>query len=282
MEQWYCVINGQQYGPVSKEELERWAREGRLMGHHLVWTAGMASWAPAVSVLPGMATTVAYATAPSGLVPTAPIGGTGGQTANAQITAQAREILKGQWGLPIGFALLLGLLSIGIQSVPYIGGLASLILQGPLELGGIIFFLTFSRRSQAELGQMFHGFRHFGIALAAYLLRALLVLAWLLLLIVPGIIMGLAYSQTFYVIADDRTLGPYEAMKKSSEMMRGHKWRLFCLGLRMFGWALLCLLTCGIGFFWLVPYMNTCYARFYEDLLPPQATAQLAPVPAMP
>lgn len=46
----------------------------------------------------------------------------------------------------------------------------------------------------------------------------------------------------------------------------GNKWKLFCLGFRFFGWALLCILTLGIGFLWLFPYMIVSFAQFYDDL----------------
>jgi uncharacterized membrane protein len=45
------------------------------------------------------------------------------------------------------------------------------------------------------------------------------------LLIVPGIIFGLMFMfSTFLVI--DRELGPIEALKESNHITHGHKWRL--------------------------------------------------------
>ena len=41
---------------------------------------------------------------------------------------------------------------------------------------------------------------------------------------------------------------------------------LFYLGLRFFGWMILCIITLGIGLIWIYPYMMTAYACFYEDL----------------
>lgn len=32
------------------------------------------------------------------------------------------------------------------------------------------------------------------------------------------------------------------------------------------GWAILCVLTLGIGFIFLIPYMYSAQAHFYEDL----------------
>jgi len=37
--------------------------------------------------------------------------------------------------------------------------------------------------------------------------------------------------------------------------------------LSFIGWFILCLLSLGIGFFWLIPYIETSHAKFYEELL---------------
>ena len=99
------------------------------------------------------------------------------------------------------------------------------------------------------------------------------VFLWALLLIIPGIIAAIAYSQTFYILAEDDTIGSMDALRKSKEMMIGYKWKYFCLGLRFIGWALLCVLTLGIGFLWLSPYIQVSYAKFYEDLKTNQAVS---------
>jgi len=91
------------------------------------------------------------------------------------------------------------LISIVYQNIPYIGWLVGLILDGAFYVGSALFFLTFARRRHARIGQMFHGFNIFGTALAAYLLMNLFILLWTLLLIIPGIIASLAYSQIFYL-----------------------------------------------------------------------------------
>ena len=57
-----------------------------------------------------------------------------------------------------------------------------------------------------------------------------------------------------------------EAIELSMAMMDGFKWRLFCLQLSFIGWAFLCVLTFGIGYLWLIPYMQTSTAAFYEDV----------------
>ena len=64
-----------------------------------------------------------------------------------------------------------------------------------------------------------------------------------------------------------------DALRKSKEMMDGYKWKYFCLGLRFIGWALLCVLTLGIGILWLSPYVQVSYAKFYEDVKNNQAVS---------
>ena len=70
----------------------------------------------------------------------------------------------------------------------------------------------------------------------------------------------------FLILSEKKEIKPLEALRESKKIMKGNKWKLFCLSWRFFGWALLCILTCGIGFFWLMPYMNVSFAKFYEDI----------------
>lgn len=89
---------------------------------------------------------------------------------------------------------------------------------------------------------------------------------WTLLLIIPGIIAAYSYSLVYYILVDEPNLKPLEALRKSKKMMYGNKAKLFYLGLRFIGWALLCVLTLGIGFIWLAPYIQATRAKFYEDV----------------
>lgn len=188
------------------------------------------------------------------------------RTENAVLMTMARESLKGKWGLAIGVSVVYILLIGAVQVIPIAGAIASLLIGGPLALGFAMFALSISRNQQAEIGQLFKGFNNFGTALGAYLLVALFTLLWMLLLIVPGIIAALSYSMTYYILVDNPEMGANAAIDKSKQMMYGYKWKFFCLGLRFIGWALLCVLTFGIGFLWLMPYMQVSVSKFYDDI----------------
>lgn len=185
---------------------------------------------------------------------------------NALLMKEARESLAGRWGLAVGFCFLYMLIKIVAGAPRKIGGLLGFVVGGPMLIGLSTFSLAFSRRQEASVSQLFVGFNDFGRAFVTYFLMVLYIFLWSLLLIVPGIIAALSYSQTFFILAEDKNIKAQDAIKKSKAMMMGNKKKLFYLCLRFFGWFLLSLLTLGIGFLWLMPYMQITMVKFYEDI----------------
>ena len=59
------------------------------------------------------------------------------------------------------------------------------------------------------------------------LLVYLYTILWTLLFIVPGIIKGLAYSLTPFIVKDNPQLSPNQAINLNMKMMKGHKFDLF-------------------------------------------------------
>ena len=193
-------------------------------------------------------------------------------TDNLTLMRASREALRGKWGVAILTFFIYTLLTTTSGTLRTTGSAftlsstLTLIIGGPLALGAAIFSLTIARGKEGRLGQLFDGFNYFSSSLVAYLLLLLYVFLWTLLLIVPGIIAALGYSMTFYILADDPLVKPQEALKKSKSMMDGHKEKLFYLWLRFILLGILCILTLGIGFLWLIPYIHVTMAKFYDDV----------------
>lgn len=57
-----------------------------------------------------------------------------------------------------------------------------------------------------------------------------------------------------------------EAIKLSRELMKGHKLDLFVLDLSFIGWEILANMTLGVGYLWLIPYIQTTKANFFHAL----------------
>ena len=270
--QWYYAEGGKQVGPVSEADFQNLINSGQITPHTLVWHAGMANWA-AYGTLPPLQAeghppvVMAQVGANTAEVDGEGFAATGGNTPNRDLMSHARAALAGRWGLAIGVMVVQIAINIAASIIPFgVGGVISFLIAGPFAIGLAIFFLSISRGGDSRFSMLFDGFSRFGTALGAYFFMGLFVLLWCLLLIIPGIIAAYSYSMTFYIVAEDPSVGALDAITRSKEMMRGKKWKFFCLNMRFIGWALLCVLTCGIGFLWLMPYISTSCARFYDDV----------------
>lgn len=179
------------------------------------------------------------------------------------ITAKSRSDLKGQWGKAVLATFVIILVSGAVNIVPLVG---PLLVGGPLSVGIAVFVLKIARGQKAEIGNVFEGFQMFLTSFLAYLMMFVLMFIGFLFLIIPGIIVALGLSQTFLIIADNPSISPGDALKRSWEMMRGHKLNYFLLTLRFIGWAILCTFTLFIGLLWLLPYMQVSFANFYDKI----------------
>lgn len=84
--------------------------------------------------------------------------------------------------------------------------------------------------------------------------------------LVYAIVKGLLYSLSTFVAYDNDQMSTKEAVEESARLMKGNRGNLFVLELSFIGWAILAVLTLGIGMFWLIPYMQVAIVCFYEQL----------------
>jgi uncharacterized membrane protein len=194
--------------------------------------------------------------------------------------------LKGNWGHAVLFTLVFFLINIALGTFGVISELISagvisevvdslwlelldillsLFVVLPLSYGLSVSFLEYVRTNDLNIGRMFDAFKaNYGRVIGVSLLEGLVCLLGLVVLIVPGVIFAIAVSMSFYILKDNPELGVIDVIKRSIQMMKGHKMEYFCLGLSFIGWIILGILTLGIGFMWITPYICTADAHFYE------------------
>ncbi len=78
--------------------------------------------------------------------------------------------------------------------------------------------------------------------------------------------MALAYSQALYILSDEPEIGASAAIDKSKAMMNGYKMKLFGMMLLFMLLSFACILTLGIGYFFLIPFMQVTMIKFYDDV----------------
>lgn len=172
---------------------------------------------------------------------------TGGQS----LSEAWLPLTPGVLGTVFGASLLLTILVVGPLEIGYYNSTKALYEDGDSALTRNIFNL---------------GFKNYIHNVWGYLLMCIKIFLWCLLFFIPGIIKAFAYAMTPFILVENPEMKAIDAIHKSQELMKGHKFDLFYLELSFIGWILLGILTLGIGYLWLLPYMQTSIAAFYDDL----------------
>lgn len=298
---WFYIQNEQRVGPIEEDELFRLAGEGRLSPDDPVWNPSMGEqWMPA-STVPDLfpfpvppALPVYGATHNRRLMDTARfcLRGQWG-------TAVGAALLYGLVTNGLSIAS-----EFGDPTWKTFGSildfLVAVFIAGPMALGWSRFFLLTARRNRPSLNRLFDGFKFYWKTVGTSLLMGLYILLacipmFLVILgatislpglrqnpgfplaavffvllfaasFIPLILVSLNYSMGFFILSDHPDLGPVTALARSRSLMYGFRWKYACLGARFIGWILLSVLTCGLGLLWVMPYMMTANAHFYDDI----------------
>ena len=196
---------------------------------------------------------------------------------NQDYKNRALASLEGNWGKAAIATLIFLILSMGISwtvTTPMGDNLVmSYSTQGiwallcmPLGWGFVVYFLNLIRNDNTDYERLFDGYKDFIRIFLAEFLTNLAMGIGMMLLIIPGIIIGSGLVMTGFILKDDKEISAFDAMKKSWEITNGHKGALIWLFLSFLGWIFLSIFTLGIGMLFLYPYMQTALAHCYEDL----------------
>ena len=215
----------------------------------------------------------------------------------AQLKADAKSSLKGKYGeviimyliyFLITFAIMavmgfiMGLLGIGMSetkvamvnntlkvtlgAAEMVQSILSFVVTAIFSLGIVSFYLKVSRNEEVTYKELFSKKSLWLLFIGVSIMTSIFTFLWTLLLIIPGIIAAYRYSMVNYIMVDNPELGVMGAIRKSKEIMHGHKMDLFVLQLSFLGWALLGVLTFGILYIWLIPYISVTTANFYNQI----------------
>lgn len=169
------------------------------------------------------------------------------------------------------------------------------ILTGLFTSGEKYFYLKISCGRQTVVSDVFYGFKLFpnkAILMQLYLsvciyiamlpmtimsymvLRepknSLFMLLYSLSMIFYGVVtmmLTLLYSQAFFLLHDFPSYSARELLVMSRKLMKGSKGRLFYLIVSFLPLLTLGLLSCGLAYLWLIPYMNATTTEFFLDLI---------------
>jgi uncharacterized membrane protein len=184
---------------------------------------------------------------------------------------ESRAKLSPNWVIASLVCVLYGLL-VGVPSgLNTYGELLSFLLAGPLQLGIAIYFLNILNDRPASIENLIEGFKPLLKVILIFIIISIATAIGIVLLIIPGIIIELGLSMTYYILVENPELSIEESLKESWRLTNGYKMELFVLHLRFIPWYLLGLLCFGIGIFVVMPWHQLTLANYYNYLKQQQA-----------
>ena len=265
--------DGNEYGPVTADQLRTWISEGRADAQTKVQVEGATEW-KALGELPEFAD----ALRPPLRTTSTPASGDTEKLAET-ILARDYEVnisdcLGRGWALLtsdfwplVGVTLLVFLVEVVVASASSsVGGVLSLLLGGVLSGGLCWYFLKKVREGDAAVGDAFAGFTLAFVQLMLVgLISDLLTIFGLLLCILPGIYVAVCWSFAVPLVIDKR-LEFWPAMELSRKVVHQHWWAVF--GFVLVCWLLFFVgvLVCFVGLFVAMPWVTGAYIYLYEDI----------------
>ena len=187
---------------------------------------------------------------------------------NRDLVEKTKPILKDFYLQVFACLLLASLLPQIVLSLSPTNLLLNMVvfcLSAYIQVGIALYCLEIYKGKNVGLETIFSRFNGFK-PIIFILIYILIVFLGLILLVVPGIILGLMYSQIFFILADDPGIGVIEAFNLSNKMMKNNMWQFFMLNLEALLYFIAGVFTFFIWWIWLLPRYSIAYAGFYEEL----------------
>ncbi len=147
-------------------------------------------------------------------------------------------------------------------------GLAYTFMFKPvINYGEHFLFIKAMRDDEAEIKTLFEGFKtkYLNIVLANLIVTALVMLG-VVMLIIPGIIIGIRLTFVSYLVMD-KDMEPMKAVEKSWEMTRGHGWEIFGMAI-LSGFIFIGgILVFFVGVIVSIMWIHSAFATFYLSVL---------------
>ncbi len=306
----YTIIGSDQkeYGPASAEDLRQWLADGRINAQTRARQEG-GDWKP----LAGFSEIFqAGGMTAEGAPPVAGVddvknlaAGILARERRLEVVACVRrswDLVRENFWISVGATFLVMLISSVISMVPFLGGIAGLILNGVFSGGLYWFFLKLIRKEAAGVGDAFAGFQRdfiqlmltglvislltllatfvilvpFGIAALVMVMTRTMSAHGLVLIVIPaGVLVFpvLVFLSVIWVFAIpmvvDRKVGFWDAMELSRKVVLKQWWRVFGLLFLCGLVAILGMLALIVGVFVAMPVAVGAVAYAYEDLFGP-------------
>ncbi|MSU20859.1 MAG: DUF4339 domain-containing protein [Pedosphaera sp.] len=275
----YKIIGGDQreYGPVTADEIRQWIAEGRANGATQVQLEEGGDW-KALASFPEFIEALAAQTPPLLTLPPqtneeSPEASLDNYIARSRTLdigsciARSWELLKEHFWLLVGASALVFAISLAIGFIPFVGQVASRVLSLALWGGLDWLFLKLVRGEPADIADIFAGFQvNFLQLVLGGIVTSALILLGLLLFILPGIYLMVAWLGFCPLLIMDKRLDFWPALELSRKVVTQNWWTIFGLFLLTLLIVIAGVLALGVGLFVALPLATGAMVYAYEDI----------------
>ena len=286
MSEWHFVLNGEKAGPGNDDVLKEKISSGEIKGDTHLLKKGWACWTPAHQ-------TDIYKTTLG--ITDAPAESEAGEGAEPIIDTSTGEISVKEaftfgWNTAksnLGFLIpafliiflgpyvpaIIGMFAGSIVIVGFGVGILAVAISILMQMGSVNISLKYTTSQKPEYDDLINPYPLILNYLCASILAFIVIGIGMILLVIPGIILGLALQfYTFIII--DKKLGAIDALKKSYAIAKGNWLNIFIFNL-LFGLVNIAGALClGIGILISLPVSMIAYAHFYRQLMAKEALSQ--------
>lgn len=177
---------------------------------------------------------------------------------------KAKELLKKEWVMAFVILLIYSAIMTGLGTIT--GGIGSLLLGSCLLIAVYNVFINAYHGKKYEVTDMLEGWNE-GLSnrICLSLLKNVFIVLWSLLFIIPGVVKSYSYFLAEFISRKHPEMTATECITESRKIMNGHKWELFEFQFSFIGWYLLGVITCGIAYIWVLPYVMQATVIYVEE-----------------
>lgn len=185
----------------------------------------------------------------------------------AALKAKAKKSINDKIFILLAIYIIVAALTAVLTFITF--GIGGILISGGVMLSMAFIYLgVVGKNRTPQINDIAFGFssKTYLNGLVGYLRYTIFTALWSMLFVIPGVIKGISYSMMFYIMAENPTMDPGKAQKKSMAMTDGYKGDLFVLYLSFIPWFLLIGVTFGLASVYVVPYLQATLALYYEAL----------------
>ena len=181
---------------------------------------------------------------------------------------KAKAIIKNNLGESIVTYLLY---SAALTLASMVFGVGGLLFGSLILMGFYACLIDASNTGRFKIEKLISEFKgeYFTTRILLSVIKNIYIFFWSLLFIIPGIVKSYSYMLSELIAMQRPDLSASECISESRRLMSGHKMNMFILDLSFIGWHILCLLSFGIGYLVLYPYIYQTKIEYIDaNILP--------------